>query len=99
MPSKLAKTETGIGRQAKIWNDNGHFMVQLHQTVVYDETKETITLNNGAWVTPTTVRYMNQALVHRGHAGDVAIRNGKMVLLSTRSVIPFDGNTITIETH
>ena len=79
MPSRIAKTKTGIGSQAKIWNDNGHFAVQLHSTVVYDETADTIILDNGGWITPTTVRYMNQALDYREVMARVQIKDGEML--------------------
>jgi|WetSurMetagenome_2_1015567.scaffolds.fasta_scaffold206510_3 hypothetical protein len=71
--------KTGIGRTGtKVWDDNGHFMVQYHATVVYDETVEGVTLNNGGWNTPTTARRMNQALVERGYHAGVHIRGGLM---------------------
>lgn len=100
MASRIAKTETGIGRKAKIWNDNGHFAVQLHSTVVYDETAESITLNNGGWITPTTVRYMNQALAHRGFQEGAVIRKGEMFLMSgTGDLMPFENNRIVIQKY
>jgi len=99
MPYAIANTQTGIGRQAKIYNENGHFSVQLHSTVVYDEdrTNNKLTLNNGGWVTPTTTRYMNQALAYRGSSNRVAIRKGAMVLLCTKSECPFEGDKLVIE--
>ena len=97
MPSTLAKTKTGIGSQAKIWNDNGHFMVQLHSTVVYDENNLIVKLNNGGWITQTTARYMTQALRHRNIDGYVAIRKGVMVYGAQGiDEKPFDGNTFVI---
>ena len=89
MPRAIAKTQTGIGRKAHIYNDNGHFAVQLHSTVVYDEHDGKVTLNSGGWVTPTTVRYMNQALTYRGHTPDVHIKNGVMY----HGTQAFDGAT------
>lgn len=100
MPSTIAKTSDGIGRcNTKIYRENSHFAVQLHDTVVYDENRTTgkLTLNNGGWVTPTTTRRINQALAHRGFSNRVAVRKGQMVLLCTRSIIPFDGNTLVCE--
>lgn len=80
MAHTIAKTSTGIRKlNTRIWNDNGHFMVQLYETVVYDEGYDTITLNNGGYVTPTTVSRMVQALRHRGHDVRVNIKNGEMV--------------------
>lgn len=98
MASTIAKTKTGIGNgNTKIWNDNGHFAVQLHGTVVYDETRETITLNNGGWITPTTTRRINQALIHRGFGNRVAIRKGEMVLLCTNCAVPFMGDRLVLD--
>lgn len=62
----------------KIWDDNGHFMVQLYATVVYDETADKIVLRNGGWVTPTTGSRINQALRHRNRTENVNIKNGEM---------------------
>lgn len=99
MASMIAKTKTGIGTTGtKIWNDNGHFAVQLYATVVYDETRETITLNNGGWVTPTTVRRINQAFKHRGHLGVVFIRNGEMYFRrGDNPALPFKDQKFVVE--
>lgn len=79
MPSTYAKTSTGIGKlNTKVYNDNGHFAVQLYATVVYDETAETITLRTGGWNTPTTGRRIHQALRYRGHMNNVNIKGGLM---------------------
>lgn len=79
MASKIAKTKTGIGSKAtKIWNDNGHFMVQLYATVVYDETAETVTLQNGGWNTPTTAQRINSALQYRGFNTGISTAGGTM---------------------
>lgn len=79
MSSTLAKTATGIGKgNTKIWNDNGAYAVQLHDTMIYIETRDSITLNNGGWVTPTTARRMNQVLNHREVMGTVSIKNRVM---------------------
>lgn len=106
MPSTIAKTKTGIGRQAKIWNDNGHFAVQLHSTVVYDEADGKITFNNGGWVTPTTVRYMNQAFNYRHpemkNNKGICIHKGQMQFVEWLGVgkalyTPFVEDKLTIE--
>ena len=95
MPSTLAKTSDGIGRcNTKVWNDNGHFSVQLWNTVVYHETQEgLITLDNGGWITPTTARRMNQALLYRGMPGSVRIKNGQMFYGER----PFDGSKLILD--
>lgn len=93
MPTRLAKTPTGIRKgNTKVWDNNGHFSVMLYSTVVYDETREVITLNNGGWITPTTASRMNQALEHRGFPACVRIRGGQMFYGSN----PFNGNTFTL---
>lgn len=93
MASTYAKTKDGIRRlNTKVYDDNGHFSVQLYATVVYDETKEKIVLNNGGWVTPTTTSRINQALVHQGHDYGVSIMKGVMYCDGK----PFENNTFTI---
>ncbi len=93
MASTIAKTPTGIRKlNTKIWDDNGHFSVKLYETIVYDETHDTITLDNGGWVTMTTTSRMNQAFNHRGHSHGVNIKNGVMYCDGK----PFNGNTYTI---
>ncbi len=79
MASTIAKTKDGIRRlNTKVYNENGHFAVQLYSTVVYDETANTLTLSNGGWITPTTTSRIEQALRHRGIEGHVFIKNGEM---------------------
>ncbi len=79
MSKMIAATKTGIGYKAtKIWNDNGHFAVQLYATVVYDETAETVTLNNGGWNTPTTKQRINSALIYRGFRSGISNAGGVM---------------------
>ena len=79
MASTIAKTRDGIRRlNTKVFNDNGHFAVQLYATVVYDETRDHIVLAHGGWVTPTTASRINQALHHRGVDGGVNIKNGEL---------------------
>lgn len=97
MASTIAKTKTGIGRQAVITDRQGLFEVKLYQTYVYSEEGNKITLDNGGWVTPTTARYMNQALAYRGVSNRVAIRKGEMVLLCTRSVVPFENGRLMLD--
>lgn len=99
MASTIAKTKTGIGRKAKIWEGENYFQVRLYETMVYEENRDegTLTLNNGGWVTPTTARYINQALAYRGSSNRVAIRKGEMVLLCTRSVVLFENGRLVIE--
>lgn len=97
MAHTIAKTKTGIGRQAVITDRSGLFEVKLYQTYIYSEEGNTLTLDNGGWVTPTTVRYMNQALAYRGSSNRVAIRKGEMVLLCTRSVVLFENGRLVIE--
>lgn len=99
MASTIAKTATGIGRKAQIWQGDNYFQVRLYQTMVYEENREkgTLTLCHGGWVTPTTARYINQALAHRGSSNRVAIRKGEMVLLCSRDVVPFQGDSLVIE--
>lgn len=92
MASRLARTSNGIGTTStRVWNDNGHFTVQLHSTVVYDETRERVLLNNGGWITPTTVRRMNQALEHREFKADVRILKGRMFYGNE----PFQGSELS----
>lgn len=94
MARSIANTPNGIRKlNTKVWDDNGHFAVKLYDTVVYDETATTITLNNGGWVTPTTTSRIHQALIHRGHSNRVNIKNGQMFCDGK----PFDGNTFTIK--
>lgn len=90
MASTIAATKTGIGRKAHIYQDNGHFAVQLYATVVYDETAHTVTLRHGGWVTPTTARYINQAFTHRGIDAGVYIRRGEMFLHCATGEFPFE---------
>lgn len=98
MASTIAKTPTGIRKlNTKVWNDNGHFMVQLYATVVYDETADKIVLKNGGWVTTTTTSRINQALAHRGFSNRVGIRKGEMVLWCTRSFVPFQNGELILE--
>lgn len=79
MPSLIAKTTTGIGNlNTRINNNVGEWSVTLYDTLIYAETDKTITLNNGGWITPTTVRRMNQALTHRGYKPLVRIKKGQM---------------------
>lgn len=78
MPSNTAKTQTGIGRQAIITYRSGLFEVKLYNTYIYSEEGNEITLDNGGWITPTTVRYMNQALGYREAMGRVTIKGGEM---------------------
>lgn len=101
MPSTLAKTPTGIGRKAQIWNEceTHGFQVRLYQTMVYEENraKGTLTLDTGGWNTPTTARYINQALAYRGASNRVGIRKGAMVLYVTKGFVPFENNRLVIE--
>lgn len=79
MAATFAKTRDGIRRlNTKVWNDNGHFSVQLYATVVYDETPERITLADGGWATATTVSRITQALRHRGIEGHVNLKLGRL---------------------
>jgi hypothetical protein len=50
----------------------------LYSTVIYRETEDTITLDNGGWVTATSARKMNQMLDAREVMGRVTIRKGQM---------------------
>jgi hypothetical protein len=77
MASPIAKTKTGIGRQAEIVDRPGLFEVKLYATYIYSE-EGNITLNHGGWVTQTTARYMNQALSYRGQEVRVFIKGGEM---------------------
>lgn len=99
MPSTIAKTPTGIGRQAQIWKGEDYFQVRLYDTMVYDEnrTKGVTTLCHGGWVTPTTARYINQALAYRGVSNRVGIRKGVMVLYCTKGFIAFEGDRLEIK--
>lgn len=65
-------------RNTKVWVDNGHYAVQLHDTVIYDETKKSITLDHGGFVTTLTARRMNEVLDHREVMGHVTMQHGKM---------------------
>lgn len=79
MARSYANTKDGIRRlNTKIYDANGHFSVQLYSTVVYDETKDKLVLDNGGWSTPTTTSRMNQALDHRGIKGGVTIKDRQM---------------------
>lgn len=99
MPTTIAKTPTGIGRKAQIWQGDNYFQVRLYATMVYEENraKGTLTLDNGGWVTPTTARYINQALAHRGSSSFVGIRKGVMVLYCTRGFVSFEKGRLVIE--
>lgn len=79
MAKRIANTKTGIRKlHTSITERDGLFEVKLYNTYVYSEEGNTITLDNGGWVTPTTVSRMNQALIHRGIAGVVLIHKGEM---------------------
>ncbi len=99
MASTIAKTKTGIGRQAIIRHEIGIFSVQLYNTVVYMEYPESVILNNGGWVTPTTVRYIDQALAYRGIDGYACIRKGEMffALRSDHKLNPFVDGKYTFQ--
>lgn len=100
MPSTIAKTQTGIGRQAQIWNEceTHGFQVRLYDTMVYEEKDGKVILDNGGWVTPTTVRYMNQAIQHRGKLdGFVRIRNHEMEYCYGSTYQKFNGATLTLK--
>lgn len=107
MASMIAKTKTGIGKtgigklNTKVWEDNGHFMVQLYDTVVYDEdrTNGKLTLNTGGWSTHTTARRINQAFAYRGVSNRVGIRKGVMVLYchSSSEFVSFENGKLVIE--
>lgn len=93
MASTIAKTPTGIRKiNTKIWEDNGVLAVQLYQTVVYREDANTIELNHGGWVTPTTASRIRQALWYRGHSERVHIKNDVMCC----NGVPFDRDKFTI---
>ena len=100
MARTIANTKDGIRRlNTKVWDDNGHFAVKLYATVVYDETRETITLNNGGWVTPTTTSRINQALAHRGFTEcGVFIKGGEMYFQrGANPAIAFKENKFVME--
>lgn len=79
MASTIAKTPTGIRKlNTRIWDDNGHFAVQLYNTVVYEEDQHRITLRHGGWITPTTTSRITQALRYRGIPSHVNIKGGEM---------------------
>lgn len=79
MARTIANTKDGIRRlNTKVWDDNGHFAVQLYATVVYEEDAHRITLRHGGYVTPTTASRIHQALTHRGISGHLNIKNGEM---------------------
>jgi hypothetical protein len=91
MANTIANTKDGIRRHnTKVWDDNGHFAVRLYSTVVYDETRDLLVLNNGGFVTPTTTSRIHQALIHRGIKGNVNIKNRKMFFTcESLGTIPF----------
>lgn len=80
MLTMIAKTHTGIGRKAEIVQRDDVFQVYLYQTMIYEETPSAVMLAHGGWVTPTTARYINQALTYRGFSSKVYIKNGEMFL-------------------
>lgn len=82
MPTMIAKTHTGIGRKAEIVQRDDVFQVYLYNTMIYEETPSAVMLSHGGWITPTTARYINQALNYRGFHARVSIRNGSMIVVS-----------------
>lgn len=99
MAKRHANTKDGIRRlNTRVYQNNGHFSVQLYSTVVYDETRDRIVLDNGGWITPTTVSRINQAFDHRGIDVGVKIIKGKMYFVTgdLSRPLPFDGNTFTL---
>lgn len=96
MAANIAKTKTGIGRQAVVTQRQGLFEVKLYSTYIYSEEADKITLDNGGWITATTARYISQALAYRGISNRVCIRKGEMVLLCTRSVVPFKNGRLVM---
>ncbi len=101
MASRIANTKDGIRRlNTKVYNENGHFAVQLYSTVVYDETADTLTLNSGGWTTPTTVSRIGQALAHRGIKGYVNIKNGEMFFTcDLLGRVPFVDGKLSLSLH
>ena len=91
MATRTAKTPTGIRKlNTKIYDDNGHFAVQLYSTVVYDQTADKLILNNGGWATATTASRINQALDYKGVKGGVNVKGGQMYFTSeSLGTVPF----------
>lgn len=92
--------QTGIRKlNTRVYQDNDHFAVQLYATVVYDETRERLVLDNGGWVTPTTVSRINQAIDHRGFSdlGHVRIIRGQMYFQSITVSVPFVGGKFVLD--
>lgn len=79
MAHTYANTKDGIRRlNTRVFETEQGMTVELYGMVVYQETPETITLNNGGWVTATTSSRIHQALRHRGHKNNVNIKNREM---------------------
>lgn len=91
MAYSIANTKDGIRRlNTKVYDNNGHFAVQLYSTVVYDQTADKLILNNGGWATPTTTSRIRQALIHKGIKGYVNIKDRKMYFTcESLGTIPF----------
>jgi hypothetical protein len=89
MARTIANTKDGIRRlNTRVSETDKGLTVQLYDTVVYQETSTTITLNHGGWVTPTTGSRIHQALRHMGHMNNVNIKNRQMYCDGK----PFDAN-------
>jgi hypothetical protein len=89
--SKVSRNNTAIVKE------NGKTTVILHSTPVVSFDEKTITLDNGGWITATTVCRMTQVSREYDLGFSVGRKNGTMEARYKGVDIPFNGNTLTIQ--
>lgn len=86
-----------LGTATVEFYDKGCRKVVYRETVIYSESDNSIELNNGGYVTVTTSRKINQALIRNGHDQyKTRIRKGIMQVVFRDSVIGEMNNSFTI---
>ncbi len=92
-----------MAQQSKISRNNtrvtmtpGQTIVRLHGTDVVTFRPNEIILDNGGWVTSTTVTRMNQTSKQFGLGYYVSRKNGDMIVSYQGQAMPFVGNSITL---
>jgi len=90
------QTQVFKGVSTSVYSDNGVTHCQYHNTRVVSFDSEAITLRTGGWSTVTTKTRMNQASNQFGLGYQVFQKNFDWFVDYHGSVIPFDGNELTL---
>lgn len=68
--------------------------VILYNTIVFSLDGNTVTLNNGGWITASTRKAIMTAFDRHNIKGHITIRKGEMYMVSGEELIPFVNNQL-----